>query len=103
MTQIDVLLQVAEILRSAGIPFMVAGSHGSSYYGTPRSTNDIVLAKLEWDKITPSEKQQRDVLDVLKVRWHELDKTYLRKWAHELGVAEKLEDLLGEAERLQTP
>ena len=189
MTQVEVLLQIAEILQSAGIPFMVAGSHGSSYYGTPRSTNDIdlvidpsadqlenflrllgnqyyvspdaardalrrrsmfniisfsagekvdliirkdnpfgveqfrrrgmgkiqgtdvpfasaediILAKLEWDKITPSERQVRDVLEVLKVRWTELDKSYLRKWANELGVAGKLEELLGETERLQTP
>jgi hypothetical protein len=67
------------------------------------SPEGVILSKLEWDKITPSEKQQRDVLNVLKVRWAVLDKAYLRKWAHELGVAEKLEDLLGEAERLQTP
>lgn len=41
MTQEQFLLQVAETLEAVGIPFMVAGSHSSSFHGLPRMTNDV--------------------------------------------------------------
>ena len=43
MTQEEFLTRVAHYLDAAGIPFMVAGSIGSSYHGQPRSTNDVDL------------------------------------------------------------
>jgi len=44
MTQPDFLLQIARWLETAGIPFMLTGSHTSSYYGQARPTQDIDLA-----------------------------------------------------------
>jgi hypothetical protein len=41
MTHVDFLAQIAENLEAAGIPFMVAGSVGSSFHGLPRATNDV--------------------------------------------------------------
>src|SRR5437899_2207719 len=41
MTQGQFLVQLATELERAGIPFMVAGSHGSSFHGQPRTTNDV--------------------------------------------------------------
>ncbi len=187
MTQEEFLLRIAQCLESAGIPFMVTGSHSSSHYGQPRTTNDVdliidptsqqlahfldllgdqyyvsresaqealarrsmfnvvdfeegwkadlivrkdrpfsieefrrrqprtllgqslpitsaedvILAKLEWDAITPSERQLHDALNVAAVQWATLDQDYLRQWASTLGVAEKLEELLQQARTLQ--
>jgi hypothetical protein len=65
------------------------------------SAEDVLLTKLEWDRITPSERQVTDALNVAVVQWPRLDRDYLRKWAPALGVAEKLEELLKRAEELQ--
>ncbi len=75
-----------------------------SLYGHPfpvASPEDVILTKLEWDRITPSERQIRDALNVAAVQWPTLDQAYLKKWAADLGVAEKLEQLLPEAEKQQ--
>jgi hypothetical protein len=187
MTQEEFLVQIAEHLEAAGIPFMVTGSHGSSFHSHPRTTNDVdlviepspeqlerflaelgdryyasleaardalsrramfnlidfdtgwkadlivrkdraysreefsrrqqrliygrslpvasaedvILTKLEWNKITPSERQLRDALNVAAVQWPTLDQAYLQKWAADLGVTEQLEELLRSAEEQQ--
>jgi hypothetical protein len=187
MSQEAFLARIGERLEQAGIPFMVAGSYGSSFHGQPRATNDvdfvidpsaqqleaflsvlgdkyyvsaesarealrnrsmfniidfaggwkadlivrkdrpfsvlelqrrqagtlhgrsmpiataedIILSKLEWNKITPSERQVKDALNVAVVQWAKLDRTYLRAWAPALDIAEDLEKLLRAAEGLQ--
>ena len=58
------------------------------------SAEDVILSKLEWDKITPSERQVRDAVNVAKVKGAALDVDYLRKWAADLGVSDKLEEIL---------
>ncbi|MFN8614238.1 MAG: hypothetical protein U0931_42295 [Vulcanimicrobiota bacterium] len=58
------------------------------------SPEDVVLAKLEWNKISPSERQLRDCLSVLRTQGERLDLAYLRTWAEQLEVLETLEDLL---------
>jgi len=35
---------------------------------------DVILTKLAWDKITPSERQRRDALNVAVLQWTRLDK-----------------------------
>ena len=80
-----------EFGRRKAIP--VAG--GSVWMASPE---DVILSKLEWAKITPSELQLRDALGVALVQWPHLDQDYLRRWARELGVEEPLEQLLREAQ-----
>jgi len=187
MSQEAFLAAVVQHLDAAGVPFMVTGSHGSSYHGQPRATNDldlvidptpaqldafvaalgasyyvdanaardafsrrsmfniidfasgwkvdliirkerafsveefrrrrmgtvrgcqvpvatpedVILSKLEWDKLTPSDKQMRDALQVAQAKWATLDHDYLRKWATVLGVADKLLVLLEKAQQPQ--
>jgi hypothetical protein len=187
MTQDEFLVAIAEQLEAAGVPFMVAGSHGSSFHSQPRTTNDVdfvidptaeqldcflallegrcyvspdaarealarrsmfnvidfdsgwkavlivrkdrpfsveemrrrqprllhgktlpiataedvILTKLEWNRITPSERQLRDALNVAAAQWPTLDRDYLRKWAADLGVGETLEQVLQQAKNLQ--
>jgi hypothetical protein len=183
MNQEGLLADLVRLLQAAAIPFMVTGSHSSSFHGQPRTTNDldividptaeqldtfvaglgeryyvsaeaarealarrsmfniidfdsawkadlifrkdrpfsveefrrrrvaslhgcsvpiasaedVILSKLEWDQITPSERQVQDALNVVLVQWPTLDQDYLRKWAAVLGVTAKLEILLQKA------
>lgn len=64
------------------------------------TAEDVVLRKLEWYRRggETSERQWRDVLAVLRVQ-QRLDDTYLRTWAHRLGIADLLVRALSEAER----
>jgi len=61
------------------------------------TAEDVILSKLEWNKITPSERQVRDALNVAEMKGAALDLEYLRKWAADLGVSVELEELLRDA------
>jgi len=54
------------------------------------SAEDTVLAKLEWFRITPSDRQWRDIQAILRVQGDALDDGYLQHWANQLGVADLL-------------
>jgi hypothetical protein len=58
------------------------------------TAEDIILAKLEWAKMGESERQFSDALNVARIRGEDLDTSYLRKWAGELGVEDSLEKIL---------
>lgn len=62
------------------------------------SPEDLILSKLEWDQITPSERQRTDALQIATVNWRRLDLEYLRHWAAELNVGDSLSELLRRAE-----
>jgi len=59
---------------------------------------DSVLAKLEWVGLggETSERRWWDVIGILKVT-EDADRTYLRRWAASLGVADLLERALADA------
>ncbi len=52
---------------------------------------DLILSKLYWSKDSHSETQFKDVCGLIS-GIQELDWTYLRKWAKELGVGQTLEE-----------
>ena len=60
---------------------------------------DVVLHKLYWNSITPSERQLGDAAGVVAVQRDALDLDYLRRRAKEMGVDATLEDLLSGAIR----
>ncbi len=64
------------------------------------SPEDTVIAKLEWYRMghEVSERQWKDILEVLVVRRKTLDMVYLRRWAAELEVADLLDRALAETE-----
>ena len=67
------------------------------WFGEPiwlATAEDIVLHKLYWNQITPSERQLADVAGVVHVQQGKLDEKYLRRWAKELGLASELENAL---------
>jgi hypothetical protein len=62
------------------------------------SAEDIVVQKLEWYEKGGriSDRQWSDLVGVLKVRGHELDIAYVRRWAVALGLAALCERALEE-------
>jgi hypothetical protein len=62
----------------------------SRWFATPE---DVVLAKLEWSKLGESERQFLDAVNVAKVQGEKLDRSYLEKWAKELGIQKLLQRL----------
>ena len=58
------------------------------------TAEDVVLHKLYWNKLTPSDRQLGDVAGVVAVQKGKLDENYLRDWATRLGVTENLAEAL---------
>ena len=63
------------------------------------TAEDTLLAKLAWYRQGNeiSERQWRDVLGILRVAGPAMDRTYLRRWAEDIGVADLLDRALLEA------
>jgi hypothetical protein len=71
------------------------------YLGANRwftSAEDTLLAKLEWSKLSGSERQFNDALSVAKLQREDLDRSYLKRWARDLDVLDLLERLFQEIE-----
>lgn len=62
-----------------------------AYLGSPE---DVLLHKLVWHTITPSQRQLADAAGVAVVQAGKLDLTYLREWAGRQSTADLLEDVL---------
>ena len=58
------------------------------------TAEDVILHKLYWDAITPSERQVGDAAGVVAIQSDSLDRVYLKKWGNEVGVTIKLNKLL---------
>jgi hypothetical protein len=61
------------------------------------TAEDTILAKLEWSRLGESERQRRDVASILSSQLPDLDLSYLRHWAAELGLGDDLEVALSAA------
>ena len=69
----------------------------STLFGEPAwiaTAEDVILHKLIWNVLTPSDRQLADAAGVVSVQRSKLDEGYLRKWAEDLGVLPTLNDLL---------
>ena len=53
------------------------------------TAEDVLLSKLEWAKMGESLRQIEDAAGILKVAGRELDRTYIDKWVHQLGLDEQ--------------
>lgn len=58
------------------------------------TAEDVILHKLYWDSLTPSERQVGDAAGIVAVQSGSLDRAYLQRWGGELGVSEKLNQIL---------
>lgn len=82
------------------VPFeqeMFARRVGNVLFGTPTwiaTAEDVILHKLYWNQLTPSERQLSDAAGVVAVQGDGLDLEYLHRWAAGLDVAATLNELL---------
>jgi hypothetical protein len=53
------------------------------------SAEDVILAKLEWARLSQSERQIEDAAGILRIRANELDRAYIDRWVGELHVEEQ--------------
>ena len=58
------------------------------------TAEDVILHKLYWNQLTPSQRQLGDAAGVVALQKENLDIKYLRRWAGELKVSDTLDDLL---------
>jgi len=58
------------------------------------TAEDVLLHKLYWNRITPSDRQLGDAAGIVAVQQGLLDLDYMRRWAKELEVTEKLDEVL---------
>jgi len=53
------------------------------------TTEDIVIAKLEWSMLAQSQRQIDDVAAILRTRRETFDQSYIEKWVTELHLREE--------------
>jgi hypothetical protein len=58
------------------------------------SAEDVILSKLEWSKLSQSQRQIEDAAGILKIQRSSLNRPYLEQWIHELGLEKEWEDAL---------
>jgi hypothetical protein len=63
----------------------------AAYLGT---AEDILLHKLVWHTITPSERQLNDAAGIAAIQAGKLDTAYMRQWAAKQSTSALLEDVL---------
>lgn len=68
-----------------GIPIFVA------------SPEDVVLSKLEWARLSQSQRQIEDVAAILRSRGESLDREYLKRWIDALQLAVEWNSALARA------
>jgi hypothetical protein len=71
----------------------------ATLFGEPAwisTAEDVILHKLLWNRISPSDRQLGDAAGVIAVQATALDKDYLSRWAGELHLSDDLKRLLTE-------
>jgi len=56
------------------------------------SPEDLILSKLQWHKLSPSDRHIDDVKSVFRISGEKLDKKYLNYWVKKLGLSEIMEE-----------
>ncbi len=52
------------------------------------TAEDVILAKLEWAKLSQSERQLEDAMSIVRIQGNTLDVSYIASWAERLGLTE---------------
>ena len=71
----------------------------ATLFGEPAwisTAEDVILHKLLWNRISPSDRQLGDAAGIVAVQAAALDNDYLRRWAGELHLSDELKRLLTE-------
>lgn len=87
----DTLYERAAFARRVSAVVRAGGSAQEFWFSTPE---DVLLHKLAWHIAAGgSERQWQDILGLLRAQPN-LDRTYLRRWAKEVGATDLLEEAL---------
>lgn len=74
--------ELEQFKRRRKIPFIDGAEASTS------SPESVILSKMLFYKEGKSEKHIRDIIGILKVSRNVIDKDYIKRWAHELGIDE---------------
>jgi hypothetical protein len=69
-----------------------AARHAIEFMGVSLSlatAEDVIVAKLEWAKLGDSERQLRDVAEILAIQGESLDQSQITRWVEALGLADQ--------------
>lgn len=58
------------------------------------TAEDVILSKLRWYQLYPSDRQLSDVAGIVAVQEGNLDLAYLNHWAEEIGMHDMLQRIL---------
>lgn len=58
---------------------------------------DVLIAKLEWAKLSESERQLEDAAGIIDTQRESLDREYIERWVAELGVERQWQEALKRA------
>jgi hypothetical protein len=58
------------------------------------SAEDVIVSKLEWSKLSQSQRQTEDAAGILKIQRSSLNRPYLERWIHKLGLEKEWKDAL---------
>lgn len=106
MIKIDVFIHRHDAYHEAAMPrrrrdtLSEAHPDGEFYFSSPE---DTVIAKLLWHQKSDrfSERQFHDVVGVMKVQGHRLDREYLEKWSQALNLSALLNEAFNAAGLVQ--
>jgi hypothetical protein len=62
------------------------------------SPEDVVISKLEWGRLSQSQRQIEDAAAIMRSRWESLEREYLKKWIEDLHLSAEWNSALGKAE-----
>ena len=64
------------------------------FWAVLASPEDVLLHKVYWNNLMPSERQIRDAQGIISVQASSLDIEYIEKWAEEMGIQDEIKRLL---------
>ena len=98
MTKVDVFTTRQDVLSRQEMSRRQRVAVDENQHLFLASPEDIILQKLDWyRKSDGSERQWRDVLGVLKIRWEELDLDYMQGLAQDTQLSEPLRKAISDA------
>jgi hypothetical protein len=84
------VFSIAEFERRQKVEFMGMGVFVAS-------PEDVIVSKLEWAKMSESDRQLRDVAGIIRTQGYTLDSEYIDRWVRALDVHSEWERAKAEA------